>query len=203
MFTSNIGRLRFFFYSCALTVAEIVAVVVCISATIGFEGLINSPPGPSRQGMAGAVLVVSLAIVLARGNVAWRRSRDANGAAWIFWAYFVLSAIYALLQAGTLLVIEFGNPESTPGGLNLLGLSIFGLWATILWAKPVAGSNIEELTSVFDFDGSVPAPTRAERMAMSAAAPATSRNAAPAARPAPAAQPLGRPRPAGFGKRGL
>ncbi|RUU06860.1 hypothetical protein EOD23_12200 [Mesorhizobium sp. USDA-HM6] len=191
MFTSNIGRLRFFFYSLGLFMAEAVAIVLCIAVTIGFAGLINSMPGPSRQGLAGAALIVSLIFVALRGNIAWRRSRDANGPKWILWSYIVFSAIYAVLQAGTLLVIDFGNPDSAPGGLNLLGLSLFGLWATILWAKPVAGSDIDELTSVFDFDGSVP-PTVADR---TASAP---RSAAPAA-----PQPFGRPRPAGFGKRGL
>ncbi|CAN7710243.1 hypothetical protein [Mesorhizobium sp. LjNodule214] len=196
MFTSSIGRLRFFLYSLAATVAEIVVIVVCIAGTIGFDGLINSTPGPSRQGMAGVILVMSLAFVLLRGNIAWRRSRDANGRSWILWAYIVFSAIYAVLQVGTLLVIDFGNPESVPGGLNLLGLSIFGLWVTILVAKPAGGVDIDELTSVFDFDGAVPAPAGGGRMAASAA-PSAPRTAAPVA------QPIGRPRPAGFGKRGL
>jgi uncharacterized membrane protein YhaH (DUF805 family) len=196
MFTSNIGRLRFFFYSLSLFIAEAVAVVLCIAGTIGFAGLINSMPGPSRQGLAGAALIVSLIFVALRGNIAWRRCRDANGSSWILWSYIVFSGVYGFLQAGTLLVIDFGNPESAPGGLNLLGLAIFGLWCTILWAKPVAGSNINELTEVFDFEGSLPAPARAERTAASVA-PA----AAQATRPAP--QPFGRPRPAGFGKRGL
>ncbi|AZO30035.1 MULTISPECIES: hypothetical protein [unclassified Mesorhizobium] len=199
MFTSNIGRLRFFFYSLGLFMAEAVAIMLCIAVTIGFAGLINSMPGPSRQGLAGAALIVSLIFVVLRGNIAWRRSRDANGPKWILWAYIVFSAIYAFLQAGTLLVIDFGNPESAPSGLNLLGLSLFGLWATILWAKPVAGSDIDELTSVFDFDGSV-LPTATDRTAAAASAP---HSAAPAARPSPAPQPFGRPRPAGFGKRGL
>ena len=196
MFTSSIGRLRFFLYSVAATVAEIVAIVVCIAGTIGFAGLINSTPGPSRQGMAGVILVMSLAFVLLRGNIAWRRSRDAKGRSWILWAYIVFSAIYAVLQAGTMLVIDFGNPDSVPGGLNLLGLSIFGLWVTILVAKPAGGVDIDELTSVFDFDGAVPAPAGGGMMAASAAPPA-------ARTAAPAAQPIGRPRPAGFGKRGL
>ncbi|MDX8464754.1 hypothetical protein RFM26_03540 [Mesorhizobium sp. VK23B] len=200
MFTSNIGRLRFFFYSLGLFIAEAVAIVLCIAGTIGFAGLINSMPGPSRQGLAGAALIVSLIFVALRGNIAWRRSRDANGSGWILWSYIVFSGIHAFLQAGTLLVIDFGNPESAPGGVNLLGLAIFGLWCTILWAKPVAGSNINELTEVFDFEGSLPAPARTERTTASVA-PAAPRAAAQITRPA--LQPFGRPRPAGFGKRGL
>ncbi|MGX5800092.1 hypothetical protein ACWGS9_02485 [Bradyrhizobium sp. Arg314] len=202
MFTSNIGRLRFFLYSVGLTLAETVVIVICIVSTIGFEGLINSGPGPSRQGMAGAVLIASLIFVALRCNIASRRTRDANGRRWILWAYIALSAVYALLQAGVLLVVKFGDPESIPGGLNLLGLSIFGLWCTILWAKPVAGSNIDELTDVFEFDGPLPASTRTGRTA----APAAARAAAPAASAArvpPTPQPFGRPRPAGFGKRGI
>ena len=200
MFTSNIGRMRFFFYSLGVAFLEALAALVCIVGTMGFEGFVNSTPGPSRQGMAGAVLVVSLLAVVMRGNIAWRRSRDANGKGWILWSYIVFCAIYAFLQAGTLLVIDFNNPESTSGGLNLLALSIFGLWCTILVAKPVAGSNIDELTSVFDFEGAV--PSAGGRMATSAA-PSTARAAAPVTRPVPSVQPMGRPKPAGFGKRGL
>ncbi|SFO79557.1 hypothetical protein SAMN03159463_02984 [Mesorhizobium sp. NFR06] len=199
MFTSNIGRLRFFLYSLGLTTAEVVAIVICIAATIGFEGLLDSTPGASRQGMAGAVLIVSLIFVALRANIAWRRSRDANGKGWILWSYIAFCGIYGFLQAGTLLVIKFGDPDSVPSGLNLLGLAIFGLWCTILWAKPVAGSNIDELTDFFDFDEPLPTPDRAGR----AAAPATPRAAAPAERVPPAPQPFGRPRPAGFGKRGI
>ncbi|TPL01277.1 MULTISPECIES: hypothetical protein [unclassified Mesorhizobium] len=202
MFTSNIGRLRFFLYSLGLAVAETVVILICIVSTIGFEGLINSGPGPARQGMAGAVLIASLVFVALRGNIASRRTRDANGRRWILWAYIAFSAVYALLQAGVLLVVKFGDPDSIPGGLNLLGLSVFGLWCTILWAKPVAGSNIDELTDVFDFDGPLPAPARAGRTA-TASVPAAPRAAASAARVPPAPQPFGRPRPAGFGKRGI
>ena len=202
MFASNIGRLRFFLYSLGLAVAETVVILICIVGTIGFEGLLNSAPGPSRQSMAGAVLVASLIFVALRGNIASRRTRDANGRRWILWAYIALSAVYALLQAGVLLVVKFGDPESIPGGLNLLALSIFGLWCTILWAKPVASSNIDELTDVFDFDGPLPAPVRAGRT-VTASVPATPRTAASAARVPPAPQPFGRPRPAGFGKRGI
>ncbi|ESY36722.1 MULTISPECIES: hypothetical protein [unclassified Mesorhizobium] len=202
MFTSKIGRMRFFFYSLGVALLEAVLAVLCIVGTIGFEGLVNSAPGPSRQGMAGAVLVVSLLAMVMRANIAWRRSRDASGKAWILWSYIVFCAIYAFLQAGTLLVIDFNNPESTSSGLNLLALSIFGLWCTILVAKPVAGINIDELTSVFDFDGDTPMPAGSGRMA-SSTAQSSMRNATPATRSVPSAQPLGRPRPAGFGKRGL
>ncbi|TPO02003.1 hypothetical protein FJ987_29350, partial [Mesorhizobium sp. CU2] len=140
--------------------------------------------------MAGAVLVFSLIFVALRGNIAWRRSRDANGKRWIVWGYIVLSGFFALLQAGTLLVINFGDPESVPGGLNLLGLSIFGLWCTILWAKPVVGSDVDDLISTFDFDGPMPASSGSSRVAASAAA-ATPRGTASAPRVPPAPQPLG------------
>ena len=202
MFTSNIGRLRFFFYSLGLSLAEGVTILLCIAMTIGFSGLLNSAPGPSRQGMAGVVLLVSFVFVALRGNFAWRRSRDANGSAWILWSYIVFSGIYAFLQAGMLMVIDLAKPERASGGLNLLGLAIFGLWVAILCAKSAGGGNIRELTEVFDFDGPLPAPTRAGRLA-AGAAPAAPRTVAPAARPETAVQSFGRPRPVGFGKRGL
>ena len=49
MFTSNIGRLRFFLYSLGLAVAETVVIHICIVGTIGFEGQLKSGPGPERE----------------------------------------------------------------------------------------------------------------------------------------------------------
>ncbi|QPC93433.1 hypothetical protein [Mesorhizobium sp. INR15] len=209
MFTSNIGRLRFFSYSAALLVVEIVAIVLCIAGTIGFMGLVNSKPGSSREGMAAAILLASLVLVLLRGNIAWRRSRDARGSRWILWSYIVFSALYAVLQAGTILVIDFNNPDRLSGGLNLLGFSILGLWVTLLVAKP-AGVDIKELTSVFDFDDhDAPAlSAMKQKVYASPAAGASAQVFAPLSRAAPApSRPAipgnGRPRPGGFGKRGL
>lgn len=201
MFTSSIGRLRFFFYSIGVFLIEAVGILLCIAGTIGFEGLITSTRGPAREGMAGAVLVISLLAVVMRGNIAWRRSRDANGSRWLLWSYVVFIGIYAFLQAGTVLVVDFSNPDSVPGGLNLLALSIFVIWIKILVAKPAGGVDINELTSVFDFDGAVPVPVASSRIATSAAPSAT--RTATATRSVPSMQPIGRPRPAGFGKRGL
>ncbi|UVK37239.1 hypothetical protein LHFGNBLO_004245 [Mesorhizobium sp. AR10] len=206
MFTSKIGRLRFFFYSAALLVAEIVTVVLCIAWTIGFEGLMNSRPGPGREGLATAILVTSLMLVLFRGNFAWRRSRDAQGSMWILWGYIVFSAIFAVLQAGTMLVYDFGA-EDFNSGLNLLGFALLGLWVTLLMAKP-AGVDIEELVSVFDFDEPA-APLGSMKSKMySSPAGTTSQASASATGMAPApSRPTipgnGRPRPSGFGKRGL
>ncbi|OWK18491.1 hypothetical protein AJ88_05870 [Mesorhizobium amorphae CCBAU 01583] len=90
--------------------------------------------------MAGVILVMSLAFVLLRGNIAWRRSRDANGRSWILWAYIVFSAIYAVLQAGTMLVIDFGNPDSVPGGLNLLGFPYSASGYRSWWQSQLAAS---------------------------------------------------------------
>ncbi|MEO5760558.1 MAG: hypothetical protein ABIQ51_27300 [Mesorhizobium sp.] len=210
MFSSNIWRLRFFSYSAILLVVEIVAIVSCIAGTIGFMGLVNSKPGSSREGMAAAILVASLVLVLLRGNIAWRRSRDARGSRWVLWSYIVFSAIYAVLQAGTILVIDFDNPDRLSGGLNLLGFSILGLWGTLLVAKP-AGVDIKELTSVFDFDDhDAPAPLGAIRSKVyaSPSGGTSAQGFAPPARavPAPSRPAIpgnGRPRPGGFGKRGL
>lgn len=202
MFASNIGRLRFFSYSAAVLVAEMLAVLLCISFTIGFDGLANSRPGPGREGVAAAILVVSLVVVLFRANFAWRRSRDAQGSKWILWGYIVFSAIFAFLQAATVLVYDF-DAEDFNSGLNLLGFSIFGLWCTILMAKP-AGVDLNELASVFDFDEPA-APLGNMKLYSSPAAATASPDSTSAMRPAPARPtgPNARPRPAGFGKRGL
>ncbi|TIP88938.1 MAG: hypothetical protein E5X58_27125 [Mesorhizobium sp.] len=213
MFNSNIGRLRFFFYSAALLVAEIVTFVLCVVSTIGIEGLANSKPGPSREGLAAAVLVASLVIVLFRANFARRRSRDAQGPKWILWSYIVFSTLFAILQAGTVLVVRFDG-EDSHSGLNLLGLALVGLWAVILAAKPAGGSSADMASSLSFGDLDPPRPSRGGRAPHSEAAaggtaqaPAYSMRAAPAPSNHPASQPAslpnGRPRPGGFGKRGL
>ncbi len=210
MFTSNIGRLRFFSYSAAVLVAEIVAMVLCIAGTVGFEGLMDSKPGPGREGLATAVLVISLVVALFRGNFAWRRSRDAQGSTWILWSYIVFSAFYAVLQAGTVLIVDFDNPDEVSGGLNLLGLGLFGFWIAILVAKP-AGGDLTELTSVFDFDDLGPAAPLGATKSKSYSPPAAGVAARPSALATRAATAPARPsfpgkggaRPGGFGKRGL
>ncbi|WP_376704636.1 hypothetical protein RQ479_07725 [Mesorhizobium sp. ISC25] len=213
MFSSDIGRLRFFFYSVALLVTEIVTFVLCVLWTIGIEGLANSQPGPSREGLAAAVLVASLVIVLFRANFAWRRSRDAQGSGWILWSYIVFSILFAILQAGTVLVVKFDG-EDSHSGLNLLGLALVGLWAVILAAKPAGGSSSDMASSLSFDDFDPPGPLRgaaalhsASAAGATALAPAYAMRAGPVPSNYPASQPAslatGRPRPGGFGKRGL
>ncbi|MEP6564993.1 MAG: hypothetical protein ABJB10_07615 [Mesorhizobium sp.] len=153
--------------------------------------------------MAAAILVVSLVVVLFRANFAWRRSRDAQGSNWILWGYIVFSVLFAVLQAGTVLVYDF-NAEDFNSGLNLLGLSICIFWALILKAKP-AGVDIKELVSVFDFDEPAPPLSHSKLYSLPAADTASpvSTSAARPAPPRPVIPANGRPRPAGFGKRGL
>ncbi|MER8608819.1 hypothetical protein NKH48_35080 [Mesorhizobium sp. M1233] len=127
--------------------------------TIGIEGLANSKPGPSREGLAAAVLVASLVIVLLRANFAWRRSRDAQGSGWILWSYIVFSTLFAILQAGTVLVVKFDG-EDSHSGLNLLGLALVGLWAVILAGKPAGGGSADMASSLSFDDFDPPGPLR-------------------------------------------
>jgi hypothetical protein len=196
MFSSTIGRLRFFFYSVAVLVAEIVSTILCIAGTMGISGLAESRPGPSREGLALAVLLASIGIVVVRSNFAWRRSRDANGSRWILWGYVIFSAIFALLQAGTLLVYDFDGGDNSNLGLNMLGLAIFGLWVQILFAKP-AGGGSRDPGAYAGFDDPGPAPRSLGAFDAPAVAQARPSSAAPVA--ARGGQ-TGRP---SFGKRGL
>ena len=59
MFTSTLGRGRFFAYSAALLIAEGIAAILCIMGTMGIKGLAESRPGPSREPLALAILIVS------------------------------------------------------------------------------------------------------------------------------------------------
>lgn len=201
MFTSNIGRLRFFFYSAAILVAEVVVIVLCIAWTIGFEGLVNSKPGPSRQELAAAILGASLVLVLFRANFAWRRSWDAQGSNWILWSYIVFSAVFAILQAGTVLVVDF-NGEDSHFGLNMLGLGLVGLWAVLLAAKPAHGGFPDLASSLSLDDPDPPTPLRGGGNTRATQAPVHAMRAAPAPSGSPS-QANSRPRPGGFGRRGL
>jgi hypothetical protein len=139
MLTSTLGRGRFLAYSAVLLIAEAIATVLCIMATIGIKGLADSRPGSSRESLALAILVVSIVFLLARSNIAWRRSRDAQGSKWILGMYVVFSAIFALMQAATFLTYNFDGDNSN-FGLSLLGLVLIALWFRLLLAPSNGGS---------------------------------------------------------------
>ena len=182
MFTSTLGRGRFFAYSAALLFAEAIAVVLCIMGTTGLKGLADSPPGSSREPLALAILVVSVVLLLARSNIAWRRSRDAEGSKWILAMYVVFSAFFALLQAGTFLVYDF-NGDNSNFGLNLLGLVIIGLWCRILLA-PSSGASWD----AGSFAAKADAEVKARRAGANHAAAPTPSQAAATLASAPAAR---------------
>jgi hypothetical protein len=192
MFTSTLGRGRFFAYSAALLIGEAIAVVFCIMGTTGLKGLADSHPGSSREPLALAILVVSVVILLARSNIAWRRSRDAEGSTWILGMYVVFSAFFALLQAATFLVYDF-NGDNSNVGLNLLGIVIIGLWFRILLA-PSSGASWDAGSFAAKVDAEVRARGAGGDDRMAAATPAQ----------APATRTIARDRRGGgFGKRGL
>jgi uncharacterized membrane protein YhaH (DUF805 family) len=199
MFTSPIGRGRYFVYSAALVIAEIIAVVLCIMGTTGFKGLADSPPGPSRQPLALAILVISVVLLVARSNIAWRRSRDAEGSKWILGMYIVFSAFFAVLQAGTFLVYKFGEDNSNVG-LNLLGIVLLGLWVKLL-ISPSSGGSWDAGGFAAKVDAEVQARVTGTGNRTAPAAPPQ----APATRASAQAAPTvaGARRNGGFGKRGL
>jgi len=134
MLLSPIGRLRFFLYSVAIAIAELVAVALCFAGTMGFEGFAHSKPGPAREGLALTCFVVLMVFVVARTNITWRRRNDADLSKWLVVPYLVCVALYAALQAATLLVydVETGN---TNVGLGLLTIALFGVWFRICFAS--------------------------------------------------------------------
>src|SRR4051812_30541416 len=106
MLSSPIGRLRFFLYSVAISIAELIALGLCVAATMGFDKFVHSKPGPSREGLALAAFVVLMAFAVARMNITWRRSYDADLSKWLVVPYLVFLALFAALQAATLLVYD-------------------------------------------------------------------------------------------------
>ena len=134
MSSSPIGRLRFFLYSVAISIAELIAIALCIAATMGFDGFIRSKPGPSREGLALASFVVMMVFAVARMNIAWRRGHDADLSKWLVVPYMVFIAAFAVLQAAMLLIYDF-KAGSTNVGLNILSTALFVLWCLICFAS--------------------------------------------------------------------
>lgn len=137
MLSSPIGRLRFFLYSVAISIAELTAVVLCIAATTGFDGLIRSRPGPPREGLALANFVVMMAFVVLRTNITWRRGADADLSKWLVVPYIVFVALLAALQAATLWLYDFETGPHT--GIGTLSIAMFGLWFRICLASHKGG----------------------------------------------------------------
>jgi hypothetical protein len=133
--SSPIGRLRFFLYSVAISIAELIALALCVKATMGFDGLVNSKPGPSREGLALASLVVMMVFVAARANITWRRGIDAALGKWMVVPYLVSLALLAMLQAATLLIYDFKTGD-TNIGLGILSTALFAWWLRIGLASP-------------------------------------------------------------------
>src|ERR1700704_1695135 len=127
MLSSPIGRLRFFLYSVAISIAELTALALCVAATLGFDGLVYSKPGPPREGLALASFVVMMVFVVARTNITWRRRDDADLSKWLVVPYIVFVALFAALQAATLLIYDF-KTGTTNTGLGMLSIAMFGLW---------------------------------------------------------------------------
>src|SRR4051794_36651828 len=134
MLSSPIGRLRFFLYSVAICVAELIAVALCFASTMGFEEFAHSKPGRSREGLALAAFVVLMLFAVARTNITWRRRNDADLSKWLIVPYLVCVALYAVLQAAELLVYDV-NTGSTNIGLGLLTITLFGVWFRICLAS--------------------------------------------------------------------
>jgi uncharacterized membrane protein YhaH (DUF805 family) len=135
MSSSSIGRLRFFLYSVAISIAELIAVGVCVAATMGFAGLANSKPGPSRESLALASFLVMMVFFLARANITWRRGNDADLSKWLVLPYIVSLALFAVLQAATLLIYDF-KTGNTNMGLGILSTALFAWWFRICLAIP-------------------------------------------------------------------
>src|ERR1700761_3378241 len=138
MLSSRVGRLQFFLYSAAISIAELIAIVLCIVATMGFDGLVRSKPGPSRESLALASFAVMTVFAIARMNIAWRRGQDADLSKWkLIVPYIVAVELFAVLQAAILLVYDF-ETGTTNSGLNMLSIVLIALWWRICLASPKA-----------------------------------------------------------------
>uniref|UniRef100_Q07J91 DUF805 domain-containing protein n=1 Tax=Rhodopseudomonas palustris (strain BisA53) TaxID=316055 RepID=Q07J91_RHOP5 len=196
MFSSPIGRLRFFLYSVAIALVELLAVILVIAATMGLEEFVNSQPGAPRAFMGGVCLMVLLAFAALRANITWRRGNDAALSKWMIVPYLVLTAFYAVLQAGALMASKFGAGGDSNAGLGILSLSLLALWSVICVAK--SKSTTFDPDAFLAAEGFFSGPKRG-----------AGRETAVNVSPSPAMPPPAVPRAAGpagaitFGKRGL
>src|SRR5258708_39098074 len=197
MLSSPIGRLRFFLYSAAISIAELIAVALCVAATMGFDGFVHSKPGPSREGLALASFVVMMVFVVARTNITWRRRNDADLSKWLVVPYIVLVALLAVLQAATLLIYDF-KTGNTNIGLSILSIGLFAWWFRIGFATPK--ERLFDPDSFLIAEGLGEAPSGRFRPATTASV-----SAGPSMRSAPAtvsARAHGNASAVAFGKRG-
>src|SRR5882762_2981421 len=102
---------------------------------MGFDGFVHSKPGPSRESLALASFVVLMVFVAARTNITWRRRNDADLSKWLVVPYIVFVALYAVLQAATLLTYD-DKTGNTNIGLGILTIVLFALWFRICLASP-------------------------------------------------------------------
>ena len=136
MLSSPIGRLQFFLYSVAILIAELIAVALCVAGTMGFDGFVHSKPGPSRESLALASFVVMMVFAVARMIITWRRRDDADDLSkWLVVPYMVFVALFAVLQAATLLIYDF-KTGNTNIGLGILSIALFAWWFRICFASP-------------------------------------------------------------------
>jgi hypothetical protein len=135
MLSSPIGRVRFFFYSVAISIAELIGVAVCISATMGFDRFIHSKPGSSRESLALASFVVMMLFVVARANITWRRGNDADLSKWLVVPYIAFLPLFAVLQAVMLLIFDF-KTGNTNIGFDILSTGLLVWWFRICLASP-------------------------------------------------------------------
>ncbi len=117
-----------------ISIAEQIAVALCIAATMGFGGFVHSNPGPSREGLALATFVVLMLFVVARTNITWRRRDDADLSKWLVVPYLVFVALFAVLQAATMLVYDLKTGNTNPG-FGLFSITLFALWFRICIAR--------------------------------------------------------------------
>jgi hypothetical protein len=211
MFSSPLGRGRFFVYSAISQFAELILTLAAIFGPMGFEALLNSKPGPGREPVALAVLIVGAMFVVIKGNLAWRRMRDAQTGKGMVIAYIIFSFFFALLQAGEVLVHDFKGEEDIGSTLGLLGLGITIIWSVILMAKsgscstavPPSGKKARPWSHSEEGPSGLSLLSDAELVARATAlkskpAPAYLRTQA-----RPAASPVVSRSPSGFGRRGL
>jgi uncharacterized membrane protein YhaH (DUF805 family) len=134
MLSSPIGRLRFFLYSIAISITELIAVLLCVAGTMGFDGFIHSKPGPSRERLALACFVLMMVFAVARMIITWRRRNDADLSKWLVVPYMVFLPLFAALQAATLLIYDVNTGNSNIG-LNILSITLLAVWFRICFAS--------------------------------------------------------------------
>ena len=149
MFSSPMNRVRFLAYSLLFAFLTVVAVLVCVEATMGIDVFLASKPGPGRERLALSVYLAFTLIMIPQANITWRRAKDAGISKWVVVPYIVMLLFSIALQSLTLLTFSPYGDNANPG-LAIVNLALIG-WCGHILIAPSQSPRTMEPPALFQY----------------------------------------------------